>query len=115
MAVAAHVDFAASGPLEFEPVDEERWPAVALATEAGRRGATYPAALNAANEIAVHAFLESRLDFVEIVGVAEAVLARHEPLDARNLEAVLEVDGWARRTAGSLVSGGRAADKQAAG
>jgi 1-deoxy-D-xylulose-5-phosphate reductoisomerase len=115
VAVAAPVDLAASGPLEFEPVDEERWPAVALATEAGRRGATYPAALNAANEIAVHAFLERRLDFVEIVGVAEAVLARHEPLDARNLEAVLEVDGWARRTAGSLVFGGRAVDKQAAG
>jgi 1-deoxy-D-xylulose-5-phosphate reductoisomerase len=113
--VAAPVDLAASGPLEFEPVDEERWPAVALATEAGRRGATYPAALNAANETAVHAFLEERLDFVEIVGVTEAVLARHEPLDARNLEAVLEVDAWARRTAQSLVSGARAADKRAAG
>jgi 1-deoxy-D-xylulose-5-phosphate reductoisomerase len=113
--VAAPVDLAASGPLEFEPVDEERWPAVALATEAGRRGATYPAALNAANETAVHAFLEERLDFVEIVGLTEAVLARHEPLDARNLDAVLEVDAWARRTAQSLVSGGRAADKRAAG
>jgi 1-deoxy-D-xylulose-5-phosphate reductoisomerase len=113
--VAPPVDLAASGPLEFEPVDEERWPAVALATEAGRRGATYPAALNAANETAVHAFLEERLDFVEIVGLTEAVLARHEPLDARNLDAVLEVDAWARRTAQSLVSGGRAADKRAAG
>jgi 1-deoxy-D-xylulose-5-phosphate reductoisomerase len=109
------IDLAAAGPLEFEPVDEERWPAVALAIEAGRRGATYPAALNAANETAVHAFLEERLAFVDIVGINEAVLARHEPLDARNLEAVLEVDAWARRTAQSLVSGGRAADKRAAG
>jgi 1-deoxy-D-xylulose-5-phosphate reductoisomerase len=113
--VTAPVDLAASGPLEFEPVDEKRWPALSLATEAGRRGATFPAALNAANETAVYAFLSGRLDFSGIVGITESVLARHEPLDARNLEAVLEVDAWARRAAERLVSGGRAAAKRAAG
>ena len=115
VAITAPIDLAASGPLEFEPVDEERWPALPLATEAGRRGATFPAALNAANETAVYAFLSGRLDFAGIVGITESVLARHEPLDARNLEAVLEVDAWARRAAERLVSGGRAAAKRAAG
>ena len=114
VAVVAPLDLAASGPLEFEALDEERWPAVPLAAEAGRRGATYPAALNAANEAAVHAFLSGRLDFAGIVGLTEAVLARHEPLDARNLEAVLEVDAWARSAAERLVSG-RATAKRAAG
>ena len=115
VALSAPVDLAAAGPLEFEPVDQERWPAVALATEAGRRGATYPAALNAANEEAVRGFLEGEIGFVDIVRITEAVLARHEPLEARNLDAVLEVDSWARREARRLMSGGEAVDKRAAG
>jgi 1-deoxy-D-xylulose-5-phosphate reductoisomerase len=93
------------GSLEFEPLDHGRFPVVGLAYEAGRRGRSYPAALNAANEIAVRAFLDRSLRFTDIVAIIEAVLESHRPVDATNLDAVLEADEWARAEADRLVVG----------
>ncbi len=101
---ARRIDLADIGSLDFEPVDRERFPALDLAYEAGRKGGTYPAALNAANEIAVEAFLAGGLGFADITGVTTDVLAKHGSLDATVLEDVLEADAWARDEARSLIS-----------
>ncbi|HET7482236.1 MAG TPA: 1-deoxy-D-xylulose-5-phosphate reductoisomerase [Actinomycetota bacterium] len=95
----APLDLASEGELTFEPVDRTRFPAVDLAYEAGRAGATFPAALNAANEEAVHAFLQGDLRFVDIAAVVAAVVNEHEPRDPRSLDDVLEVDRLAREQA----------------
>ena len=109
------LDLTAIGSLEFEELDTQRFPSVALAYEAGRKGATYPAALNAANEVAVHAFLEGKLSFEGIPHVVETVLANHEPVGATDLDAVLSVDARSREEARRIVqqhspslAGGRA-------
>ncbi|MEA2509608.1 MAG: 1-deoxy-D-xylulose-5-phosphate reductoisomerase [Actinomycetota bacterium] len=93
------VDLAAVGTLSFEPVDGDRFPSVNLAYDAGRRARSYPAVLNAANEVAVHSFLERRISFDEIPRVVESVLEAHAPVDVGELDAVLAVDAWARRRA----------------
>lgn len=93
------LDLASTGPLEFEPLNDERFPAVALAYAAGRAGGTSTAVLNAANEVAVAAFLAGNARFTDIVGTTRRVLEDHEPTVADDLEAVLEADAWARRRA----------------
>ncbi|MGH2736233.1 MAG: 1-deoxy-D-xylulose-5-phosphate reductoisomerase, partial [Actinomycetota bacterium] len=93
------VDLADVGALEFEEVDHERFPAVQLAYEAGRRGGSYPAVLNAANEVAVNSFLAGRSSFAGIAGLIEDVLGDHEGHECDSLEAVLEADSWARTRA----------------
>ena len=85
--------------LTFEDPEAERFPSLAIAREAMRRGGTTPAVLNAANEVAVGRFLDRRIGFPEIVETVRAVLARHETRPAASLEAVLAADGWARREA----------------
>jgi len=85
--------------LTFEDPEAERFPSLAIAREAMRRGGTAPAVLNAANEVAVGRFLDRRIGFPEIVETVRAVLARHETRPAASLEAVLAADGWARREA----------------
>ena len=97
------VDLSTAGALEFEPVDRERFPALDLAYEAGRRGDSFPAVLNAANEEAVNAFLAKSLPFTEITQVVEETLSSHTPTPIEDLEAVLEVDGWARDHARGLI------------
>jgi 1-deoxy-D-xylulose-5-phosphate reductoisomerase len=83
--------------LTFEEPEAGRFPSLAVAREALRRGGTAPAVLNAANEVAVGRFLDGRIRFPEIVETVHAVLARHETQPATSLEAVLAADGWARR------------------
>ncbi len=90
------LDLVTAPSLEFAELDHRRFPAVRIAYEAGRKGASFPAVLNAANEEAVHAFLNGGLAFPAIVGVTEDVLAAHEPLQVTELDAVLEADAWAR-------------------
>ncbi len=97
------LDLVAHGPLDFEPVDHARFPALGLAYEAGRRGRTYPVVLNAANEVAVETFLGGRLAFTRIPQVVEAVLERHEATEATDLVAVLAADTWAREEANALL------------
>ena len=99
----APVDFASAGSLKFQPVDHARFPAVGLAYQAGKDGGTSPAVLNAANEEAVRGFLEDRVRFVDIPNVVEETLSAHNPVDAGNLETVLEVDAWARDHARGVI------------
>lgn len=87
------------GPLTFSPPDLERFPALGLAFAAGRAGGTAPATLNAANEVAVEAFLAGRLDFPGIPACVEAVLSAHAPSPAGSVAAVLEADRQARSAA----------------
>jgi 1-deoxy-D-xylulose-5-phosphate reductoisomerase len=87
------------GSLSFDEPDIERFPCLKLAYLALRQGGTMPTVLNAANEIAVRAFLDARIGFGEIARVNEAVMTEHEPTDAASLENVLAADGWARTRA----------------
>lgn len=83
----------------FEPPDREAFPALGLAEAAGRAGGTSPTVLNAANEVAVDAFLAGGLPFVAITDVVAQVLSRHQVGTPRDVADVLEVDGWAREQA----------------
>ncbi len=100
----APLDFAALGRLEFERVEPARFPCLALAAEAIRRGGTAPAALNAANEVAVEAFLAGRLAFTGIPRVIEGVLSEIAIAPLDTLEAVYAVDREARERAARLAS-----------
>jgi 1-deoxy-D-xylulose-5-phosphate reductoisomerase len=88
------------GSLTFEEPDGERFPALGLARRAGERGGTLPAVLNAANEVAVDAFVNRRINFPEISETVQRTMERHEVVAHPNLEEILEADEWARRTAG---------------
>ena len=89
-------DLAALGQLSFEPLDAIRYPAVALACEAGEQGGTAPAVLNAANEEAVALFLKGQRRFVEIVPSVRHALESAEPHEELTLDAVIAADRWAR-------------------
>ena len=93
------LDFTAGFTLEFEPPDHQRFPLLSLAREAGERGGTAPCAYNAANEVAVAAFLEGRIAFLDIADVVEATLARIDGAPARDLDDLVEADEEARRLA----------------
>lgn len=90
------------GTLHFEPVDRARFPLLDAAYHAGKLGGTYPAVLNAADEIAVQAFLDGRIRLVDIERVVHQVLERHESHDAPDLETIREADRWARHEAEDL-------------
>ena len=90
------------GRLEFEQPDDRRFPSLRLAREAMRAGGTAPAILNAANEVAVAAFLAERLPFPAIAGVVESTLAALAPNPADELEVILADDRRARETASRL-------------
>jgi 1-deoxy-D-xylulose-5-phosphate reductoisomerase len=85
--------------LEFEAPDLDTFPLLALAREAGERGGTYPCAFNAANEVAVAAFLKRRLPFPGIAELIEQALGDVDGAPARDLDELLEADGAARRAA----------------
>jgi 1-deoxy-D-xylulose-5-phosphate reductoisomerase len=102
------LDLAEIGALTFEPVDVEAFPALRLAREAALAGGTAPCVLNAANEIAVHAFLAGRLPFLGIADVIEATLDRLEPQPLRAFETLYAADREARAAASELI-GARAA------
>ncbi|MEA2507309.1 MAG: 1-deoxy-D-xylulose-5-phosphate reductoisomerase [Actinomycetota bacterium] len=93
------LDLAAVATLTFQPVDEKRFPSLGLAYDAGRRAQSYPAVLNAANEVAVHSFLDGGISFEDIPAVVEKVLEAHVAFGVDELDAVIEADGWARRRA----------------
>jgi len=98
------LDLTAMGRLEFEPPDVGRFPALRLAREVAEAGGTAPAVLNAANEVAVAAFLAGRLDFPGIPRLIERVLERHRNGPATDLGAVLEADRWAREHSDSMLA-----------
>jgi 1-deoxy-D-xylulose-5-phosphate reductoisomerase len=98
------LDLAAVGALTFEPVDTDAFPCLRLAREAAAAGGTAPCVLNAANEVAVHAFLEGRLGFLGIPAVIEAALERLPPGPVRAFESLYEADREARAVAAELVA-----------
>ena len=87
----------------FEPADTGRFPCLELARRAVREGGTMPAALNAADELAVEAFLDHRLAFSEIPRVVESVMNKHEVKHVKSPEDALEADRWARGAAGDTI------------
>lgn len=96
-------DPVAAGTLTFEALRGDAFPTFGLGVEAGRSGGTFPAVFNAANEVAVAAFLDGRLPFGGIAESIADVLARWPGGAARTLEDVLHADAWARRAAETFV------------
>ena len=94
------LDMAGGLTLEFSAPDLETFPLLALARRAGEEGGTYPAVFNAANEVAVAAFLEGRLAFLAIAEVVEAALDAADGAPARDLAELVDADAEARRLAG---------------
>jgi 1-deoxy-D-xylulose-5-phosphate reductoisomerase len=97
------LDLVKVGTLRFEAPDLQRFPALALAQEAARAGGLRPASLNAANEVAVSAFLEGGLNFARIPAVIESVMANTAGGEIRDLDDVLAADAEARIRASSLI------------
>jgi 1-deoxy-D-xylulose-5-phosphate reductoisomerase len=85
--------------LEFEPPDLNTFPLLRLAREAGERGGTFPCVFNAANEVAVDAFLDGRIPFLAIADVVAEALAAADGAPARDLDELVEIDAEARRVA----------------
>ncbi|HWO94021.1 MAG TPA: 1-deoxy-D-xylulose-5-phosphate reductoisomerase [Dehalococcoidia bacterium] len=82
--------------LTFDQIDRRRFPCLDVAIEAGSRGGTYPAAMAAADEVAVELFLARRLGFMDIASVVEEAMLHHPAVSAPSLDDILEVDEWAR-------------------
>ena len=91
------LDIVRAGRLDFEAPDLTRFPCLSLAMRVAGLGGTAPAVLNAANEVAVHAFLERRLGFTDIARVIETVLGQHSVRSVSSLQDVLAADEWSRR------------------
>jgi 1-deoxy-D-xylulose-5-phosphate reductoisomerase len=109
---APALDLVQIARLSFEDPDFERFPCLEIAQSVARAGGTMPAVLNAANEVAVAAFLGRRLNFASIAGVIESVLQQHEAGQVASLDDALAADAWAReRTQRALAS----TPRQAAG
>jgi 1-deoxy-D-xylulose-5-phosphate reductoisomerase len=95
-------DFAELAKLEFEQVDNEKFPCLGLAFEAGSRGGVAPAVFNAANEVAVDLFSHDKIGFTGIPRVIEQTLAAAPQIDEPSLDDIFEVDSWARSHAASV-------------
>jgi 1-deoxy-D-xylulose-5-phosphate reductoisomerase len=98
------LDLVELGSLTFEPVDEKTFSCVRIAREAARTGGTATCTMNAANEVAVHAFLSGRLGFLDIAEVIEETLEQLPSQPVHSFEALGEADADARRIAGELVA-----------
>ena len=97
------LDLGKIGKLTFFPPDTEKFPCLQLAYDALAGGAGLPATLNAANEVAVHAFLNNQIAFLDIPKVIEETMAAYCPTPLSTIEEVLDVDQWARRTAEEIM------------
>ncbi|MDH5781303.1 MAG: 1-deoxy-D-xylulose-5-phosphate reductoisomerase [Dehalococcoidia bacterium] len=82
--------------LNFEPVEENRFPCLKLALDAGKQGGTYPAVLCAADEVAVGLFLNKRISFTDIARIVQETLEQHRGIAQPSLEEILVADAWAR-------------------
>jgi len=89
--------------ITFEPVDREAFPAVDLAYRVGGLGLTFPAVMNAANEVAVMAFLEGKIPLTTIVDVVQACVDEHEPASMVSIVNIERADSWARKRAAELL------------
>lgn len=102
--VGVPLDWTRAGSWTFEPLDEDAFPAVALAKTVGRAGATYPAVFNAANEQAVDAFHEGRLSFPGILDTVRRTVEAHEAPSMLSRDALTEAEAWARRSADRIIA-----------
>jgi 1-deoxy-D-xylulose-5-phosphate reductoisomerase len=93
------LDFSKLSKLEFFAPRYDDFPALNLARQAGEAGGTVPAVMNAANEIAVAAFLDRRVRFPGIWRIVKEVMDQHAPVAHPDLDAILEADQWARNEA----------------
>ncbi len=96
--VDAPCDWSRASRWDFEPLDDEAFPAVRLARAVGEAGGTYPAVYNAANEVCVDAFHDGAIGFLDVVDTVAAVVEAHDgsEFDASSVEGVLDADEWAR-------------------
>ncbi|MBB1629686.1 1-deoxy-D-xylulose-5-phosphate reductoisomerase [Cupriavidus sp. UME77] len=101
------LDLTRAGALTFETPDLARFPCLGLAFDALRAGGVAPAVLNAANEVAVEAFLQGRIRFTDIARIVAQVLAQASPGSVDTLEGVMDIDQDARRSAGALLESAR--------
>jgi len=97
------LDLLKVGIFEFFRPDIEKFPSLRLAYEAGKAGGTMPAVLNAANEVAVDAFLEEIIRFTDISKIIEGVISCHQPKEFPTLAEIFEADLWARRNAKKII------------
>ncbi len=98
------LDLAGAAQLTFAKPDLETFHCLALAIEAGKAGGTMPAVLNAANEVAVMAFLQGKIPFLSIAEVVEGTMSRHDAIPSPGLDEILNADGWARQVAEHMLS-----------
>jgi len=94
------------GPLTFQKVDPERFPALGLAYRALEEGGTMPAVLNAANEVAVEAFLQGRLGFRQMAPLIGEIMDHHQSAQVRSLDEVLSAHAWAAKEAQDRITRG---------
>jgi len=103
-AVGTPIDWTVSHSWTFEPLDTNAFPAVELAKKVGRKGGTYPAVFNAANEQAVAAFHAGRIGFLDIVDTILRVVESHEPDGSLTLDSLADAERWARAAADRLIA-----------
>jgi 1-deoxy-D-xylulose-5-phosphate reductoisomerase len=96
------LDLTEIGTLHFRKMDYDRYPCLRLAFDSGRSGGTYPAVLNAANEVAVERFLNRSISFLTIEQILASVLDKHIPVSNPSLEEIMKADRWAREQAMKL-------------
>ena len=97
------LDLAKIATLTFEEPDWERFPCLRLAYDALKEGRTMPAAMNAANEVAVASFLEERIGFLDIPRIVEGTMSAHDPMSVTDVDELIEVDRWARGKARTFI------------
>jgi 1-deoxy-D-xylulose-5-phosphate reductoisomerase len=95
-----YLDLSKTQPLNFEPVDYDKFPCLKLAANAGKAGGTYPAVLCAADEVAVELFLNNQITFTDIPRIVQKTLEQHDNIPQPSLEEILAADAWARECAG---------------
>lgn len=98
------VDWSKVKQFTFFLPERRKFPCLDLALEAGKEGGTYPAVLNAANEIAVDSFLKNKISFLQIAEIVRQTLEKHKSVSSPNLDAILSADLWARKKAEELIS-----------
>lgn len=101
---AERIDYRTLGSLDFASPDDKAFACLRLAEEAGRAGGTAPCVLNAANEIAVAAFLSGECAFTDISATVEACLEDHEVMPVASVDQLLDIDAWARSRAREVLS-----------
>jgi len=102
--LVASCDLLSIGTLTFEPPDLKRFPCLQLAMEAARIGGTMPAVMSAADEVAVNAFLNGKIGFMDIPRVIENVMAAHNTIEKPSLDDIMEADAWAKEFAKQQVA-----------